>query len=110
VPVHRAALNGGSGFDAAGGRPQVLNSPEAVVGHIRRAAIRGAPYLNLKFLYGSNAACWLRLLRHFVFTEQAPLAEDCCACAIRAVYAQRLDPRSELQWSHVERSAPVNYC
>jgi len=70
VPVHRAALNGDSGFDAAGGRPQVLNSPEAVVGHIRRAAIRGAPYLNLKFLYGSNAACWLRLLRHFVFTEQ----------------------------------------
>jgi hypothetical protein len=37
--------------------------------------------------------------------SKAPLAEDCCACAIRAVYAQRLDPRFELQWSHVERSA-----
>jgi hypothetical protein len=109
VPVHRAALNGGSGFDAAGGRPQV----ELTRSRCRTYSTRGnqgAPYLNLKFLYGSNAACWLRLLRHFVFTEQGAACRGLLRLRHSCVYAQRLDPRSELQWSHVERSAPVNYC
>ena len=45
--------------------------------------------LNLKFLYRSkqSTACWLRLVRHFVFTEQrAALAP------FLPFHAQRLDP------------------
>jgi len=110
VPVHRAALNGDSGFDAAGGRPQVLNSPEAVVGHIRRAAIRVRPIWIWNSCTDQTPLVGCVCCAILYLPSKAPLAEDCCACAIRAVYAQRLDPRSELQWSHVERSAPVNYC